>query len=60
MVKNNGYTFRMGRIPVNLLFLLMLIIPITTASFTNEWGEFQDNAANWGFVNDESSMFNQS
>ena len=42
-----------------LLIVLSLFIPVSIASFEAEWGEYQDDETNRGFVHDESGHFNE-
>lgn len=40
-----------------IIIMFLLMIPLVTATFTNEWGEYQDDYTSRGFVNDERGYF---
>ena len=43
--------------PLLLILSLALLASISIASFTDEWGEFQDDPSSRGFVHDETGHF---
>ena len=47
----------MKRLMLLLFALSLILITTAAASFTNEWGEYQDDASNRGFVHDETGHF---
>jgi len=52
--KNTGTNMKKQLLP---LIIIVLLLPIVTATFTNEWGEYQDDYTNRGFVGDERAYF---
>lgn len=47
----------MMKLKISLLAVVLLIVPIASATFTNEWGQWQDDYSSRGFVADDTANF---